>query len=132
MADLLHILPSFPTGSYTHLLPSLERHFITTTDLITVDAIELAKRAQLPVPDVRNLANAVVAALKVDLGTQDQDDVCRRAEATSPDRQGVLLRRNGRELVESWSVISLLDEQLDAGLGGGIPTGYVTEITGER
>ena len=31
-----------------------------------------------------------------------------------------------------WSVISTLDPAMDALLDGGIPTGYVTEVTGER
>lgn len=32
----------------------------------------------------------------------------------------------------AWSAISTLDESLDEVLGGGILTGYITEITGER
>jgi DNA repair protein RAD57 len=31
-----------------------------------------------------------------------------------------------------WRWISTLDEELDAALGGGIPPGYLVEITGER
>jgi DNA repair protein RAD57 len=31
-----------------------------------------------------------------------------------------------------WSAISTLDDAMDMALGGGIPTGYVTEVTGER
>jgi DNA repair protein RAD57 len=31
-----------------------------------------------------------------------------------------------------WNCISTLDEKLDAALGGGIPPGYLVEITGER
>ena len=131
MADLLHILPSFPTSSHSHLLPSLEKCLITTTDLITIDAIEIAKRAHLPVHDVRGLANAITTALKVDLSIEDQN-VEIGDEGLKNRTDGVKLRRSGTELVERWSTISTLDERLDAALGGGIPTGYITEITGER
>lgn len=31
-----------------------------------------------------------------------------------------------------WNAISTLDPALDELLGGGIPTGYLTEVTGER
>ena len=132
MTDLLHTLPDFPTQSYTHLLPSLEKHLITTTDLLTLDALEIAKRAQLPVLDLRRLANHVIAALQEDLGLRDDEPVesppAERLETSKKDR----LKKTGREIVDQWSTISTLDETLDAALGGGIPTGYITEITGER
>ncbi|KAI9792330.1 MAG: hypothetical protein M1816_002555 [Peltula sp. TS41687] len=131
MADLLHILPSFPTNLFTHLLPSLEKNLITTTDLITVDAVEIAKRARLPALDVRNLANAIVAALKVDLGVQKVDHGSGVEKRSNEIDQRTVLKRNGKQLVENWSMISILDERLDAVLGGGIPAGYITEITGE-
>ncbi|MCJ1307342.1 hypothetical protein MMC25_000988 [Agyrium rufum] len=35
------------------------------------------------------------------------------------------------ELVQRWNIISLLDKRIDKALGGGIPAGYITEITGE-
>ncbi|KAI9853969.1 MAG: hypothetical protein M1830_006609, partial [Pleopsidium flavum] len=132
MTDLLHIIPSFPTNSYTHLLPSLEKELITTTDLLTLDALEIAKRAQLPLLDVRRLANHVVRTLQGELGlskVQEKDDSDgAEAEGTTESRT---LRRSRRELAEGWRIISTLDEELDAALGGGVPTGYITEITGE-
>lgn len=44
------------------------------------------------------------------------------------------LRKSGREVIldRKWRAISTLDDSIDAALGGGIPTGYITEITGER
>ena len=131
MTDLLHTIPDFPTKLYTHLLPSLEKHLITTTDLLTLDAIEVAKRAQLPLLDVRRLANHVLALLQGDLGFKNEtgpvfeDVVARQAHSRS-------LRSTGEELGQSWSTISTLDATLDGALDGGIPTGYITEITGER
>ena len=42
------------------------------------------------------------------------------------------LRQSGTELMaRPWHTISTLDTSLDAALDGGVPTGYITEITGE-
>lgn len=123
MTDLLHAIPDFPAKAYTHLLPSLEKHLITTTDLLTLDALEIAKRAQLPLLDVRRLVDHVVAILQVQLGVTKGD---------AHDRPGGRLRKSGADIIGKWSTISTLDHSLDEALGGGIPTGYITEITGER
>ncbi len=139
MTDLLHTLPTFPTSSYTHLLPSLEKNLITTTDLLTLDALEIAKRAQLPVLDVRRLATAVVAALHGELGC-GLSNGAGVGDGHKDGRQNVQKdtkdinrwKKTGAEVVNQWRTISTLDDQLDAALGGGIPTGYITEITGER
>jgi DNA repair protein RAD57 len=127
MTDLLHTIPDFPTQTYTHLLPSLEKHLITTADLLTLDAREIAKRAQVPVLDVRRLANQVVEIIRggfglVTGGGRDAD-INEDQDGEGSDRTQV-----GRE----WRSISTLDHIIDAALGGGIPTGYVTEFTGER
>ena len=131
MTDLLHTIPDFPTKLYTHLLPSLEKNLITTTDLLTLDALEVAKRAQLPLLDVRRLSNHVLTTLQAQLGLEN-------AEASTFEnvRKGQAgygsLKSTGEEVGGQWSTISTLDPALDAALGGGIPTGYITEITGER
>ena len=131
MTDLLHTLPDFPTKSYTHLLPSLERHLITTTDLLTLDALEIAKRAQLPLLDVRRLANHVIAALQAELGIpSDKPSFSRVGEEQTTKRDS--LRKTGKELVAQSPIISTLSPILDNALAGGIPTGYITEISGER
>lgn len=101
---------------------------ITTTDLMTLDALEIAKRAHLPVLDVRNLANAIDASLKAAMGVASINGV------SAPDvsrGKTHCLRRNGQSLLERWSAISTLDDELDSALGGGVPAGYITEITGE-
>ncbi|KAH7025443.1 P-loop containing nucleoside triphosphate hydrolase protein [Macrophomina phaseolina] len=117
MSDLHHVLPDgFPAHHFAHLLPSLDRHRVTTTDILTLDAADLAKRAQAPVPELRRLQRALVTALHAQLGL---------AESLEPDRPTAGWRAT------EWRAVSTLDEHLDAELGGGLPTGYLTEITGE-
>ncbi|KAI9831225.1 MAG: hypothetical protein M1819_005153 [Sarea resinae] len=131
--DLLDTLPTFPVKDFSHLLPSLERSLITTTDLITLDALEIAKRAQLPLLELRRLSNAIVDALHTELGVKAQEgDNGSTGDAAAEDgEQRGILRKNGRAMVESSGRISMLDALLDDALGGGIPTGYLTEVTGE-
>lgn len=130
MTDLLHTLPDFPTKSYTHLVPSLEKHHITTTDLITLDTLEIAKRAQLPLLDVRRLANHVVATLQGELGLRN--DSSSNAGGEEQTIKYGFLKKDGKDLVNQRPTISTLSPALDSALAGGIPTGYITEITGER
>lgn len=140
MTDLLTTLPSFPTAPYTHLIPSLERALITTTDLLTLDALEVAKRAQLPPLDVKRLIAHVLASLQAELGVDGEQNVAVNGGGKKFEdvpREGEAgwgkLRTSGHELAKkSLDKISLGDEGLDAILGGGIPTGYITEIAGER
>lgn len=126
MTDLFVTIPDFPIKPYTHLLPSLEKHLITTSDLLTLDAPEIAKRAQLPLFDVRRLADHVVSILQRQLGLGVIPD------ADDQQQAGECLRKSGREITSQWSTISSLDDSLDRALGGGIPTGYLTEVVGER
>ena len=131
MTDLLHTIPDFPIKSYTHLLPSLEKHLITTTDLLTLDALEVAKRAQLPLLDVRRLANHVVAILQSRLGLNTDNSPSHQHGGEAEADHGSL-RKTGKKATARLNPISTLDASIDAALGGGIPTGYITEITGER
>ena len=136
MTDLLHVLLDFPTSDYTHLIPSLEKNFVTVSDLLTLDALELAKRAHLPILDLRRFVKHVVDCLQADLtGRTGQiignapggyDALTSNVETFPHDRN-----REGENLT-SRGQISLLDPTLDSALAGGIATGYVTEITGER
>lgn len=132
MTDLLYAIPDFPTKSYTHLLPSLEKHLVTTTDLLTLDALELAKRAQLPLLDVRRLANHVIAILQCQLGLSLDNALSSFEKVGKNQADYGSLRHTGKEATTPWNPISTLDPCIDAALGGGIPTGYITEITGER
>ena len=137
MTDLLSILPSFPTTTYTHLIPSLEKNLITTTDLLTLDSLEIAKRAQLPLLDVKRLVEHVLATLQSEIGVEDRqlsndakrfEDVPREGD----ERWG-RLKSEGKELVSRpWNIITLGDKALNDLLCDGIPTGYITEVVGER
>ncbi|CZT42270.1 related to RAD57 protein [Rhynchosporium secalis] len=122
MTDLIAVLPGFPTQQYVRLLPSLEKHLVTTADLLTQDYTEIAKRASLPILDVKRLCNAVLDALQTSLGFQENGNVV---------QSDALLRKSGEDVVNSWNTVSTLDEDLDKALGGGIPTGHITEVTGE-
>lgn len=134
MTDLLHILPDFPLAGYTHLIPSLEKHRITCTDLLTLEAPEVAKRAQLPAHDVRKLADDILARLQRQLGLNalpgGDSEANGKEKATTEEEPP--LRKSGADLAKQWHTISTLDDDLDSALGGGIPTGYMTELTGER
>ncbi|MCJ1399580.1 hypothetical protein MMC11_002782 [Xylographa trunciseda] len=134
MTDLLHVLPNFSIVEYTHLIPSLEKHLITCTDLLTLEATDIAKRAQLPVLDVRKLINDLLAQLHGQLGLDSNNAAPTTASGAKPVAEKVgegALRKSGKDLLSGWSTISTLDDDIDAALGGGIPTGYITEITGE-
>jgi DNA repair protein RAD57 len=124
MTDLTAVLPGFATEQYVRLLPSLEKNQVTTADLITLDCVEISKRAKVPLLDVKRLSNAILEALQVNLGVRDAEGEV-RANTSS-------LKKLGKDILKSWNTISTLDDQIDHALGGGIPTGYITEVTGER
>ncbi|OKL63798.1 hypothetical protein UA08_00753 [Talaromyces atroroseus] len=130
--DLLTILPTFVIKPYTHILPSLERRNISTVDLITLDYLEIAKRAHVPPADVRRLCADVVAALHGDLDLQVTSDSDRKNkdEGQEADSKKDARAERGLDLAR-WNTVTTLDPALDKLLGGGIPTGYLTEVTGE-
>ena len=131
MTDLLQSIPDFPTKHYTHLLPSLEKNLITTTDLLTLDALDVAKRAQLPLLDLRRLKEHVLATLQGQLGLKT--DLLSKFEDVGEGQPGFgTLRKNDHEIAKPRGSTTTLDPALDAALGGGIQTGYITEIVGER
>jgi DNA repair protein RAD57 len=120
-------LPGFPTQEYARLIPSLEKNQVNTADLLTLDAVDIAKRTRLPLLDLKRLCNAVLQALQGDLGIGEVVD-----KAQNVVEAQYRLKKTGSEILESWSTISTLDDTIDTALGGGIPTGYITEVTGER
>ncbi|GKZ69909.1 hypothetical protein AnigIFM50267_005139 [Aspergillus niger] len=130
--DLLSVLPDFPTKPYAHILPPLERSHISTVDLITLDTLEVAKRARVPPADVRRLSAQIIRALHNDVGFKenrdpDADEPSSSLSVDVPVFPGPTTKLD----LSQWSAISTLDPTLDALLDGGIPTGYVTEVTGE-
>ena len=67
MTDLLAVQPEFCTTPFSNLLPSLERAQITVADVLTSDAVDIAKRAQLPVREIRRLTDALLHGLHLSL-----------------------------------------------------------------
>lgn len=115
MADLHEVLPHFPHGKYAHLLQALDRHELTTVDLMTMEVADIGKATQLPLLEIQRLRSAVTDALHHDLGV-----------AGGPsDTEGPV------HFTAKPSFVSTLDDKLDQALGGGIPTGYITEVAGE-
>ena len=132
MTDLLHVVPNFPTTSYTHLIPSLEKHRLTTTDLLTLDALDIAKRAQLPLLDVRRLAKHIIAELHGDLAFGSSVHTFESDESNDSRGTQPSLSAAGNDLVQPWKFITTLHPAFDDALGGGIPAGYLSEVVGER
>ncbi|KAJ5428672.1 hypothetical protein N7445_010126 [Penicillium cf. griseofulvum] len=131
--DLPLILPGFVTKPFAHILPPLERAKVTTVDLITLDSLEIAKRARVPPADVRRLSSRIVEALHTDVGFEKPQTNTGISDGPSssinPDVTSRTIGSTKRAL--QWNTISTLDPAMDALIGGGIPTGYVTEVTGE-
>lgn len=147
MTDITKFLPSFPTDRFARLLAVLEQHDVTTTDLLTRDVGELASRTRTRLVDLQRLVDAVLGALHVDLGVRSNDagggvrqdgqgrDNDRRRQATGGEARTSVTRTlsppNPQPPPPQPQFITTLDPVLDAALGGGVPTGYVTEIVGE-
>ena len=128
MTNLLTVLPEVRFQSFAHILPSLERSLITTADLLTLEPLDLAKRASVPPGEVKKLCDALLEALHSDI---DGPNVKGRdiSIQTREERDEV---QNGLAFTRVGSAISTLDNKLDATIGGGIASGYLTEIVGER
>ncbi|KAB5582506.1 DNA repair protein RAD57 [Coniochaeta sp. 2T2.1] len=137
MTDLLRVLPHFAIGQYASLLPTLEKHNVSTSELITLDVADIGKRTQLPLPNLKRLRDAVLAELHRDLGVASEQGPPREGEkennppATARSEPRHKLKHDFASLSAQWQTISTLDPEMDCVLGGGVPTGYVTEVTGE-
>ncbi|KAK9474374.1 RecA family ATPase, partial [Dipodascopsis tothii] len=93
------------------LVQALEAASFSTTDLLTLEPTELARRCAHSANEIRALVQAVTRALQATLAT-----------AGGPD---------ARDAFPATAHISTGDAALDAALGGGVPTGALTEIAGE-
>lgn len=168
MTDLLRILPSFPVTPFAALLPTIEQHALTTTDLLALHPADIAKQTHLPLLDLKRLIAAVQAKLSDDLvptypleveskakpesereesreedgepaanGSQKDEEVKDEDEGEGEEQEAVTKPAEDDETESSEhhqpppSIISTLDDDLDAALGGGIPTGRITEFAGE-
>ena len=135
MTDLTQVIPNFPTKHFTHIIPSIEKHLITTTDLLTLEPIDIARRAHVPVLEARRLVSHAVALLQGQLGlavespkTTDQSKVAAVPSAHEASTRDA----RDRSTLGAPQFISTLDPALDAALGGGFPTGHLVEIAGDR
>lgn len=128
MTNLLTVLPDSDIKPYTHILPSLEKALISTADLLTLDAIDVAKRAQVPPGEVKKLSEALINGLHASIETSD-------GSTNGIERDGVgplPPLGDGDSLADQGKLISTLDDGLDAALNGGIRAGCLTEFVGER
>ena len=125
MTNLLIVLPEFDVRPYSHILPSLEKALVSTADLLTLDALDVAKRAQVPPGEVKKLSDALLEGLHSEFGgsaTLQRNVATNVGSEVRPDDPGV----------GSVDPISTLDDHLDLSLGRGILPGYLTEVVGER
>lgn len=132
MADLKDVLPHFDIQPWRHLTYSLEKKNVLTAELISQDAVEIARRCPLPLKEVKRLIAAVNAALQADLTSAtigprsaSEDD------ASEPFRKKPRAERP-RGLKKKMTFVRTLDASIDQCLGGGFPTGSISEIVGER
>ena len=132
--DLLLVLPGFVTKPFAHILPPLERAKVTTVDVITLDSLEIAKRARVPPADVRRLSSCIVEALHTDVGFEKPQTNTGTSDgpSSSINPDATTRKIGSTKRASQWNAISTLDPAMEGLLGGGIPTGYVTEVTGER
>jgi hypothetical protein len=132
MSDLSEVLPDFDLKPYRHLTHSLEKNGITVCDLITFDAIEIAKRCPLPLGDLKAMIRAVITALHQDIGlTSKQQSTSSEILAPSTKGSGQDVRL-ARSVWRPSLMVKTLDSTIDTCLGGGFHTGHITEIVGER
>ncbi|KAK1815576.1 DNA repair protein rhp57 [Friedmanniomyces endolithicus] len=132
MTNLLSVLPDFDTQPYAHILPSLEKALISTADLLTLDALDVAKRAQVPPGEVRRLALAVVEGFHGSESLVNGEGGDSGGNGESVESNGESVERPGNETALSrHKAISTLDDAFDAALCGGIAVGKLTELVGE-
>ncbi|KAK0269142.1 DNA repair protein rhp57 [Friedmanniomyces endolithicus] len=139
MTNLLSVLPDFDIQPYAHILPSLEKALISTADLLTLDALDVAKRAQVPPGDVRRLALAVVEGIHGPKSLVNGEGGHSGGSGESVGSNGESVGSNGESVEKSGDgttlsrheAISTLDDAFDAALCGGIAVGKLTELVGE-
>jgi|SRR5579859_3079636 DNA repair protein RAD57 len=96
----------------SRILTALENAAVSTVDLLTLDIFEIHRRTGLSVIDVQNLVRDVIAALGSETGG--------RRVMTAEER------------TREFAFLTTGDARINEMLGGGIPTGSLTEVSGER
>ncbi|KHN95871.1 DNA recombination and repair protein Rad51 [Metarhizium album ARSEF 1941] len=146
MTDLLHILPSFRTAPFGALLPIIEQHALSTTDLLALHPADISKQTNLPLLDLKRLIATIQVSLSDDLvprhplqttgsspregqppETSSQD--ASQSPTARPEAAPAETPRSAQSSPPSF--ISTLCPEIDAALNPGIPTSSITEITGE-
>lgn len=127
MADLIDVLPKFDLKPWRHLIFSLEKKGILTAELVTLEPVEIVKKCPLPLKELRRFVATVVEALQADIGYPPKV----QAADQHTDRPRKRQRREETSDI-SPRYVKTLDPSIDAVLGGGFPTGRITEIVGER
>ncbi|KAI7283601.1 P-loop containing nucleoside triphosphate hydrolase protein [Hortaea werneckii] len=125
MTNLLTVLPDLDIRPFTHILPSLEKALVSTADLLTLEPVDIAKRAQVPSREVEKLATTLIDGLHG--GSRDSTD----RKGPDGERTGAGHAIDGESLANDAQAISTLDDDFDRLLNGGIAVGAVTEFVGE-
>ena len=115
MSDLTTLIPTFFSTPANNALQrhvtTLENHGLTTSDLLTLSTNEVCFKTKLKPYEVKAIIAAAVDGLKSDYVS---------APTTALD------------IAARQEFISTGNDELDGLLGGGIMTGSLTEIVGER
>ncbi|KAG9947968.1 P-loop containing nucleoside triphosphate hydrolase protein, partial [Aureobasidium melanogenum] len=122
MSDITQLLPNIDTEPFEKVLERLEKANISSNDLMTLGAVDVARRADVSIDQVRELTACLITQLHAQLGF----DVPENDHDNEKDEPAKSAKED-----PTWSHISTLDDDLDAALGGGFPAGQVCEITGE-
>ncbi|ERS96358.1 hypothetical protein HMPREF1624_07268 [Sporothrix schenckii ATCC 58251] len=142
MSDLHALLADFPSvDKYASLLAGLETHRIGLSELLTLDAAEVGKRTRLPLLDLQRLCEEVRAQLAQVPARPVKRTRPSRAPLETEEREGVGKDGHGHDkeqkhtddpsTCDTGGRISTLDPTLDVALGGGFPTGVLSEVVGE-
>lgn len=131
MADLTEVLPHFDLEPWKHLTYSLGKRNILTAELIAIDPVEIVKRCPLPLKEVRRMATAVTDALRADLGFVSMPPPSRPQVNGEESRNKKAIFGPTAE-ARAAQYVKTLDSTIDECLRGGLPTGRITEIVGER
>ena len=122
MSDILQLLPNIDTEPFEKVLERLEKANISSNDLMTLGPVDVARRADVSIDQVRELTATLITQLHAQLGFDAPEDTHEK------EKDGFT---GSHKKDSEWSQISTLDDELDAALGGGFPAGQVCEVTGE-
>lgn len=132
MSDLLSVLPDLPLSPQTHrILSSLDKNNVTIADLLTLDQLEVSKRISVSLLDLRRFLKEVVRELHTSLESTPNTD-SKQESSVGIDHRNASFGMTGFDAWKTQRFISTGDVTLDSVLGGGIMTGSITEVVGER